>query len=91
MELESLSSLWCRDSQQVPNLWGEEVRAAACVGMMEFPAEKKLLVVQSRGGMEQQPQPRKGEAPPSIQSLPSDTGYETVTVAISASFMPVPQ
>ncbi|GAB0197950.1 hypothetical protein GRJ2_002260400 [Grus japonensis] len=59
--------------------------------MMEFPAEKKLLVVQSRGGMEQQPQPRKGEAPPSIQSLPSDTGYETVTVAISASFMPVPQ
>lgn len=62
----------------------------ACVGMVEFPPEKRLLMVQSCGGTEQQPQPRKGDAPPSIQNLSSDTGYETVTIAISASFMHVP-
>lgn len=43
-------------------------------------------MVQSRDGTEQ-PQPRKREAPCSIQCLPSDTGYERVTVAISASLM----
>lgn len=59
--------------------------------MVEFPPEKRLLMVQSHGGTKQQTQPRKGNAPPSIQSLSSDTGYETVTIAtIFASFMHVP-